>query len=336
MVLKTLSTFIPKSSRKTLKLQHFTLVMRRFIIDCDTAEDDIFSFFLLLHEGVNVEGITVVEGNISFPAEVRNALWASQFAREFFKREVRVYPGMDRPLIKEFRTVENVHGRGGVGDQVLTADLTPERKHAVDFILEAADTYPGELEFLAISPLTNLAMAYLKDRTIADNIKAVWVMGGTIYGRGNITPAAEYNLWVDPDAARIVFNGGFNVTMVAWDLITQYTVNEEWETIRKMRTKMAELYVTFYTHYRNFAMTKQRMRGNPHPDLITTAIALDSQVAKRVEREYVDVETCDCLTRGATVIDYLGVWGKTPNVNVVYEVDRERFLKHLFSLLNRG
>ncbi|ABP95174.1 Inosine/uridine-preferring nucleoside hydrolase [Metallosphaera sedula] len=307
--------------------------MRHFIIDCDTAEDDIFSLFLLLHKGMKVHGITVVEGNVSFPVEVRNALWASDFARRYFKVDLKVYPGMERPLIKGFRTVENVHGKGGIGDSALETNAKPEPKHAVDFILETADRYPGELEFLAISPLTNLAMAYLKDKSLPEKIGKVWVMGGTINGHGNITPAAEYNIWVDPDAAKLVFNAGFDITMVAWDLITQYTVNEEWEEIKRMNTEMSQLYINFYTHYRNFAMTRQKMRGNPHPDLITTAVALDQSVATRVERQFVDVENCDCLTRGATVIDYLGVLGKEPNVNVVYEIDRGKFIAMLLDLL---
>ncbi|AWR98525.1 nucleoside hydrolase [Metallosphaera hakonensis] len=310
--------------------------MRHFIIDCDTAEDDIFSLFLLLHSGATVHGITVVEGNVSFPVEVQNALWASEFSKRFFGAEVKVYPGMDRPLVKEFRTVENVHGKGGVGESPLSSTSKPQNKHAVDFILEMADRYPGEIEFLAISPLTNLAMAYLRDRSIVDKIKAVWVMGGTIHGHGNITPVAEYNIWVDPDAAKLVFNAGFNLTMVAWDLITQYTVNDEWEQIKKMDTELSRLYLSFYSHYRNFAMTKQRMKGNPHPDLITTAVALDPKVVSEMERQFVDVESCDCLTRGATIIDYLGVLGKEPNVNVVYGIDRKVFLDHLFSLLRRG
>ncbi|QKQ99004.1 nucleoside hydrolase [Metallosphaera tengchongensis] len=309
--------------------------MRRFIIDCDTAEDDIFSFLFLLHKGVQVEGITIVEGNVPFDVEVQNALWASEFGSKYFNSTVKVYPGTTRPLVKGFRTVENVHGSGGVGSTKLRPTTKPEKKHAVDFILETADRYPGELEFLAISPLTNLALAYLKDKSLVEKVKAVWVMGGTIYGRGNITPAAEYNFWVDPDSAKIVLNAGFNLTMVSWDLITQYTVNEEWDRIKDMKTVMSELYLEFYSHYRGFAMSKQKMKGNPHPDLITTAVALNPSIATRVERQSVDVENCDCLTRGATVIDYLNVLGREPNVNVVYEIDRGLFISELMSLLSR-
>jgi len=306
--------------------------MRHFIIDCDTAEDDIMSLFMLLKNGVSIEGVTIVEGNISYEKEINNALWAL----EFVNRIVPVYPGSDRPLVKSFRSVEEVHGRGGIGEEIVKPTrLKPENKKAVDAIVELADRYAGELEFLAISPLTNLALAYLKDKTIAEKIKKVWVMGGTAWGRGNITPVAEYNIWVDPDAAKIVFNAGFDITMVPWDVIVNYPINDdEWESIKKINTKMAQFYVKIYTHYREYSMKNEKIRGTPHPDLITTSVALNHNVVSKSERQYVDVENCDCMTRGATVIDYLGLWGKKPNTEVVYEINKREFYSMLIDLIN--
>lgn len=305
---------------------------RHFIIDCDTAEDDVMSLFMLLRYGVSVEGVTIVEGNISYDQEINNALWAL----EFVNKDIPVYPGSDRPLVKTFRSVEEVHGKGGLGEEVVRpATLKPQAKKAIDAIVEIADRYSGELEILAISPLTNLAMAYLKDKAIVEKIKKVWVMGGTLWGRGNITPVAEYNIWVDPDAAKIVFNSGFDITMVPWDVIVNYPINnEEWENIKKMKTKMSELYVKIYTHYREYSMSKEKIGGTPHPDLITTAIALNQNVKAKSERYYIDIENCDCLTRGMTVIDYLGIWGKEPNVEVIQEVNKKEFYSMLLNLLN--
>ena len=306
---------------------------RHFIIDCDTAEDDIMSLFMLIKNGVSVEGVTIVEGNISYEQEINNALWAL----EFIKREdIKVYPGSDRPLVKSFRSVEEVHGKGGIGDKIVKPQkLKAENKKAVDAIVELADRFAGELEFLAISPLTNLALAYLKDKSIVDKIKKVWVMGGTVWGRGNITPVAEYNIWVDPDAAKIVFNSGFNITMVPWDVIVNYPVDDEtWEKIKRMGTQMSNFYIEIYSHYREYSMKNEKIGGTPHPDLITTAVALNKEVVKKSERHYVDVENCDCLTRGMTVIDYLSIWKKEPNVEVVYEINKEKFLNMLFDLLN--
>jgi purine nucleosidase len=306
---------------------------RHFVIDCDTAEDDIMSLFMLIRNGVSVEGVTIVEGNISYEQEINNALWAL----EFIKREdIKVYPGSNRPLVKNFRSVEEVHGKGGIGDKIVKPQkLRAENKKAVDAIVELADRYAGKLEFLAISPLTNLALAYLKDKSIVDKIKKVWVMGGTVWGRGNITPVAEYNIWVDPDAAKIVFNSGFNITMVPWDVIVNYPVDDDtWEKIKRIGTQMSKFYVEIYSHYREYSMKNEKIGGTPHPDLITTAVALNKDVIKKSEKHYVDVENCDCLTRGMTVIDYLSIWKKEPNVEVVYEINKGKFLEMLFDLLN--
>ncbi|MCG2909103.1 MAG: nucleoside hydrolase [Stygiolobus sp.] len=306
---------------------------RHFVIDCDTAEDDIMSLFMLIRNGVSVEGVTIVEGNISYEQEINNALWAL----EFIKREdIKVYSGSDRPLVKNFRSVEEVHGKGGIGDKIVKPQkLRAENKKAVDAIVELADRYAGELEFLAISPLTNLALAYLKDKSIVDKIKKVWVMGGTVWGRGNITPVAEYNIWVDPDAAKIVFNSGFNITMIPWDVIVNYPIDDDtWEKIKRMGTQMSKFYVEIYSHYREYSMKNEKIGGTPHPDLITTAVALNKDVIKKSEKHYVDVENCDCLTRGMTVIDYLSIWKKEPNVEVVYEINKGKFLEMLFDLLN--
>lgn len=308
---------------------------RHFIIDCDTAEDDIMSLFMLLKNNIAVEGITIVEGNIAFEQEINNALWALEYISNKLSYEIKVYPGSNRPLVKTFRTVENVHGKGGIGDEIpIPKKLSASNKKAIDAIIELADRYPGELEFLAISPLTNLALAYLKDNSIADKIKKVWIMGGTIYGRGNITPVAEFNFWVDPDAAKIVFSSGLNLTMVSWDLITNYTIEKnEWDNINSMNTEMSKFYSNIYKHYREFAMTKQKMRGNPHPDLITTAIAINHEVAKKTEMQFVDIENCECLSRGMTVIDYLNIWNRNPNTEVVYEIDKSKFINMLYDLL---
>ena len=306
-----------------------------FIIDCDTAEDDIMSLIMLLRNGKEVAGITIVEGNIDFDQEVNTMLWAL----EFLGVDIPVYPGSRRPLVKQFRTVEEVHGKGGIGDEpVKPSRLRASNKHAVDAIIELSERYAGELEFLAISPLTNLALAYLKHPRIVENIKHVYIMGGTIYGRGNITPIAEFNFWVDPEAAKVVLHAGFDITLVPWEVAVNNAIDERtWEYIKGMNTKLSNFYVKIYSHYREFSMKAERMRGNPHPDVITTAIAIDRSIIKRANREYVDVETNEGLTRGATVIDYLdpghALTGKEPNADVVYEIDYERFVNLLIKTL---
>lgn len=306
-----------------------------FIIDCDTAEDDIMSLILLLKNKKEVVGITIVEGNVNFDQEVDTMLWAL----EFFDVNIPVYPGSKRPLVKSFKTVEEVHGKGGIGDEIVKPKmLKANSKHAVDAIIELSDRYAGELEFLAISPLTNLALAYLKYPKIVENIKHVYIMGGTIYGRGNITPIAEYNFWVDPEAAKIVLHASFNITIVPWEVAVINAIDENtWNYINKMNTRLSNFYVKIYSHYRDFSMKRQRMRGNPHPDVITTAIAIDRSIIKKANMEYVDIETNEGLTRGAVIIDYTDaghiISNNKPNAEVVYEIDYEKFTRLLLDTL---
>lgn len=306
-----------------------------FIVDCDTAEDDIFSVIMLLKNKKDIVGITIVEGNINFDQQVDTMLWALEYLGRY---DIPVFPGSRRPLVKSFKTVEEVHGKGGIGDEIVKpSKLKASNKHAVDAIIELSDRYAGELEFLAISPLTNLALAYLKYPKIVENIKHVYIMGGTIYGRGNITPIAEYNFWVDPEAAKIVLNSGFQITMVPWEVAVMNAIDENtWNYIKNMNTKLSNFYIKTYSHYRNFSMKRQRMRGNPHPDVITTSIAIDRTIIKKANMEYVDIETNDGLTRGAVVIDYLDaghIITNKPNVELVYDIDYGKFVEILVNTL---
>ncbi|MCH4816543.1 MAG: nucleoside hydrolase [Saccharolobus sp.] len=309
--------------------------MRHFIIDCDTAEDDVLSLYLLLKNNIDVVALTIVEGNILYDQEIKNALWAL----EQVSREIPVYPGANKPLIKNYMTVEKVHGKGGIGDILVEPKrLKAKEKHAALAIIDLASKYAGELEFLAISPLTNLALAYLLDNSIIKKIKKVWIMGGAVFGIGNITPVAEFNVWVDPDAAKIVFNAGFDITMVPWDVIINYPVtDEEWNLIKNMKTKMSELYVSMYSHYRKYSSTIQKINGHPHPDAITTAIAIDERVAIRKEKRFVVIDNTDNITRGMTLVDRFDAdtsWSDKPNAEIVYEINKKRFMEKIYDLLN--
>ncbi|AAK40824.1 nucleoside hydrolase [Saccharolobus solfataricus] len=309
--------------------------MRHFIIDCDTAEDDVLSLYLLLKNNIDVVAVTIVEGNISYEQEVKNALWAL----EQVNREIPVYPGANKPLLKNYITVEKVHGKGGIGDVTVEPKrLKAQEKHAALAIIDLANEYAGELEFLAISPLTNLALAYLLDNSIVKKIKKVWVMGGAVFGIGNITPVAEFNIWVDPDAAKIVFNAGFDITMIPWDVIINYPVtDEEWNVIKNMKTRMSELYVSMYLHYRQYSSTVQKINGHPHPDAITTAIAIDGSIATRREKRFVVIDNTDNITRGMTLVDRFDAdtsWSDKPNAEIVYEINKKSFMEKIYDLLN--
>ncbi|MDJ0270956.1 MAG: nucleoside hydrolase [Aigarchaeota archaeon] len=308
--------------------------MKRLIIDTDTAGDDTISILLALKwPGVRLEAVTVVAGNVEFWQEVENALYTVE---RFASYRVPVYPGCSRPLLKSWRYADYVHGKDGMGENYFPkARQRPENKHAVQALLELVNSSPGEYTIIAQGPLTNIATAILLDRDFVKNVARLYVMGGYADGFGNITPAAEYNFWVDPDAAKIVLESGIRPVIVGWDIALKYSVvsEEEHREIAGWGTSEADFFVKVNRKVVEFEKRVTGVAGSTHPDTITTAIAIEPRVGKRIEPRYVAVENESELTRGMSVVDHLGVLGKEPNADVCYEADGELFKKMLFSVL---
>lgn len=173
--------------------------MRHILIDTDTGSDDVWAIIAALRatEDVHVDAITVVCGNVPLEICVKNALIATEVADTYFPP---VYSGMSRPIVKEkLFSADYVHGSDGLGEMNLPYPAhQPEKQHAVDALVEHIMASDGELELITLGPLTNVAMAYLKEPAIAKKLKKLWIMGGTGYDQGNATPAAEFNVYVDP------------------------------------------------------------------------------------------------------------------------------------------
>lgn len=301
-----------------------------FIIDCDTAEDDMLSIVTLARYS-RLRAVTVVEGNIPFEREVANAVYALRVVGS----TAPVYPGSRRPLVKDFREVTEVHGEWGVGDEPLSESTGKvEGEYAPQAIRRMSEEGVG---LLAISPLTNLAISLLYDPSVARKLREVVIMGGTIRGRGNITPVAEYNFWVDPEAGSIVMRSGARITLVPWEVAVENALKEQdWRSVSNLGTRLSGLYVRWFSHYRRFSMERQGMRGNPHPDFITTLVALDRSIVTEEREEYVDVETCDCRSRGMTLLDYSGaghVSRGEVNARVVYSIDYDKMVDRLIHVL---
>ncbi|MHB1628732.1 MAG: nucleoside hydrolase, partial [Bacilli bacterium] len=190
----------------------------RLVIDTDTAGDDVVSLMVaLLTEGVSIEGITINVGNVAFDHQVENALKTLEITG--YAQKVPVYPGMRQPLMREWVSADYVHGKDGMGD----AGFAPvvqraESTHAVAFLIEASHRWKDELVIVAQAPLTNLAMAVRQDPTFSSRIRQLWIMGGANNTTGNVEPLSEYNFYVDPEAAAIVFGAGFNLFMVGWEI----------------------------------------------------------------------------------------------------------------------
>jgi inosine-uridine nucleoside N-ribohydrolase len=306
--------------------------MTRLIVDTDTAGDDAVSLLIALaRPEVELEAITVVCGNVRFEQEVENALYTVEVAGR--GGQVPVYAGCSRPLLAEWVGAEYVHGQDGMGDSRFpAARQRPGRAHAVGELVRRVNESPGELTILAQGPLTNLAAAVRIEPTLPEKVASVYVMGG---GVGNITPAAEYNFYVDPEAAKIVLGAGFPLTLFTWSLTLSHGVLdvEQVARIEQLGSELGDFYVAVNRKAREFERSIG-IAGITHPDSMVAAAVVDPSLILDSQEAVVDVETSGELTRGWNLIDTLGRTGREPNARIVTDYDTERFFELLLSVLS--
>jgi purine nucleosidase len=285
---------------------------RTFLIDTDTASDDAVALIMALRsKAIRVAAITVVAGNVSISQAVNNALYCA----EICDSNVPVFPGAATPLLRELTTAEWFHGKDGLGDHGYAptkrrAESTP----AADAIIETIRANPG-IEIVTLGPLTNLALALSREPNLAKSVARCVIMGGNPCCEGNVTPAAEFNIWVDPEAARIVFHSGLNIEMVGWHLCRgQAALNhKDIEHVLALKTPLAEFTVrcNSVAQYAYFKQTGER--GISLPDPVAMAIAIDPKLCTSSSQHHVEIETVSDLTRGKTVVDRLNVTADTRN-----------------------
>jgi purine nucleosidase len=307
--------------------------MTRLIVDTDTAGDDVFSLLIGLRDPrVGLEAITVCCGNVAFEQEIENALYTVEAAGR--SGEVPVYAGCSAPLIAEWVGAEYVHGQDGMGDSFFPrAVQRPEAEHAVDELVRRVNESPGELTILVQAPLTNLAAAVTRDPTIAGKVAALYVMGG---GVGNITPAAEYNFYVDPEAAKIVLKAGFPLTLFTWSLTRTHGVfdDDKLARIAALGTPLSEFFGKVNRKAREFDDKVNHLGGSTHPDSMVCAAIVQPSLVLATERAVVDVETAGELTRGWNLIDTLGRVDREPNASVVTDYDTDGFFELMLEILS--
>lgn len=302
--------------------------MRKFIIDTDTASDDAVALVMALRQpDVDVQAITVVAGNVPLPQGLQNALYTV----ELCGASVPVFAGCAKPLLRKLETAEVVHGNDGMGDIGLPLrGREPAPGHAADVLRQVINDNAGDITLVTLGPLTNVALALLREPELADKVARCYVMGGIGAGHGNVTPTAEFNIWVDPEAAKIVYESGLPITMVGWDISWQYATfdAEQADEIRRIGTPLAEFVIDIQKTLTDFSMRENALAGFDLPDPITMAAAIDPTVC-HYDRYRVDVTRGEGLARGITVVDRLGVTGREPNVDVAVNADREVFVELL-------
>ncbi len=294
-------------------------VKRVFLIDTDTASDDAVALIMALRApDVRVAAITTIAGNVPVSQSTRNALYTA----ELCGASVPVFAGADKPLRRSYQNATWFHGRDGLGDHNYPASgQAAESQHAVDAILEAVEANPG-LVIVTLGPLTNIALALAKKPEITGKVGRCVIMGGAPCCEGNVTPAAEYNIWVDPEAARMVMRSGMPVELVGWQLSRGNAVLNEDDIAHILRfdTTLAKFAIECNSHARAAYKIQTGEDGISLPDPVAMAIALDPTIGTGWSEHFVDVETESDLTRGTTVVDRLNVVADERNRDVWADV----------------
>lgn len=299
------------------------MTKHKIILDCDPGHDDAIAILLAgKHPEIDLLAITTVAGNQSVDKTTLNALKVCSLAN---LHAVPVARGMDRPLVRPARPARNIHGETGMdGPNVPEPTMEPIAQHAVDLLIDLLMHSDGDITLVPTGPLTNIATAMRSQPAIIPKIQAISLMGGAI-GLGNTTPAAEFNIWADPEAAAIVFGCGRPITMCPLEVTHQALAFDEIirhlrEAERPVASFAADLLVFF-------ADTYKQVFGFPAPpvhDPCAVAAVIDPTIV-HTKAMHIEIETVSELTSGRTVCDVYGKLEKEPNVHVGYALEIARF-----------
>lgn len=308
------------------------MAKQSFWIDTDTASDDAVALVMALRSDVaQIEGISIVAGNVSLEKCVQNALYTV----ELCGASTPVYVGLPKPIMRKLEDASEVHGQDGMGDIGLKlTGRTPEEKHAIDAMTECIMASPGKIRLVTLGPLSNIAAALLRTPEIAVAVEHCYIMGGTPEMPGNVNEVAEFNIWADPEAAHIVVESGMPMTFVGWDvsMASAFITDEHAAEIKAIGTPFADFTIDIQGFIREFIMKHMGVVGFDLPDPLAVAVALDPSIAETKEY-FMRVVVGDGITRGQTVVDHMGVTGNPPNVNFATHIEPEVFRDMLKGLL---
>ncbi|MBQ2263447.1 MAG: nucleoside hydrolase [Loktanella sp.] len=312
------------------------MTARKIIIDTDPGQDDAVAILLALAspEEIDLLGITAVAGNVPLPLTEKNARIICELAG---RTDIKVFAGCDAPLSRPLVTAEHVHGKTGLdGPQMADPTMPLQDQHAVDFIIQTLRDEPsGTVTLVPIGPLTNIATAFQRAPDIIPRVQEIVLMGGAYFEVGNITPTAEFNIYVDPEAAKIVFDAGVPLVVMSLDVTHKaLTTKARIDAFRAMGTKVGDMVAAWTDFFERFDMEKYGSEGAPLHDPCTVAYLIDpSLFTGRLIN--VEIETGSELTLGMTVADWWGITDRPKNALFIGDIDAERFYKLLAERLAR-
>ncbi len=294
---------------------------RPIIIDCDPGVDDAIALLLALStDQLNLLAITTVAGNVPLSYTTANALKICELAG---RRDVPIYPGCPRPILKPLHTATDVHGATGLqGAELPEPSAQPQAQHAVEYLIHTLSNASEPVTLATLGPLTNVALALIQRPQIAENIQEIVAMGGAVT-HGNVTPSAEFNIYVDPHAAEVVFSAGLPTTLITLDTTHQVlTTAERLQSIRSLGSPVAEAAADLLSHYGQADAERYGMPGSPLHDPCVVAYLMRPTLFTR-RQVPVSVEVCQGQSQGRTVVDWWHPDGGT--MHVVDTVDTPAF-----------
>src|SRR6266568_7179758 len=303
----------------------------KIILDCDPGHDDAIAILLAAHHPeIDLLAITTVAGNQSVEKTTRNALKVCSLANI---RHIPIAMGMDRPLVRPAKHAPDIHGESGMdGPHIPEPDIELDPRHAVDLLIELLLSSDGDVTLVPTGPLTNIATAMRREPAIIPRIKAISLMVGAI-GLGNTTPAAEFNIWCDPEAAAVVFGCGRPITMVPLEVTHQALATDDilhrlrgsGRTVANVVADLLVLFAETYQHVFGFS-------SPPVHDPCAVAAIIEPDIL-RTYTMHVEIETIGQWTAGRTVCDVYGQWGVAANAHVGYSIDVPRFWEMVIDTL---
>jgi len=304
----------------------------KLLIDTDPGVDDALAI-LMAHRHADVLGLSVAAGNVGLHHTVANALKLV----DTIGAATPVFAGCATPLVRAAEDAAFVHGLDGFGDTAYVPSARrAEREHAAQAILRLSHEYAGQLVFVAMAPLTNLALALRLDPGLPQRVARLVIMGGAVTGRGNTSASAEFNVGFDPEAAHIVFSAWPRIELIDWELVTRhgiaFDVVERWLAADNPRAQ-------FFAAISRKTRAWTRTRGRPKllvADALAIAVALQPDLVTRAEDHHIAIELDGRLTRGATVVDWENRSGHAANTRIVLAVDQARFETLVASALDGG
>lgn len=297
---------------------------RKIIIDTDPGQDDAVAILLALASPeIDVLGITAVAGNVPVSLTAKNARKVCEVAG---RPEVLVFAGCEKPMAHTLITAEHVHGVSGLDGIELPEPVMPlQKQHAVDFIIETLRSQPsGTVTLCPMGPLTNIATAFERAPDIMERVQEIVLMGGAYFEVGNITPAAEFNIYVDPEAADIVFKSGVKLTVMPLDVTHKALVTQERLIPFKDMGHVGAVVIGWMDFFERFDIEKYGSAGGPLHDPTVIAYLINPDMFKG-RFINVEIETGSELTRGMTVADWWGVTDRAPNAMFMGDIDADAF-----------